>query len=170
MTSRVHDLVVTHWGARFMGQNLPVSIGRGGIAQKIGEGDGITPIGTFNICGIGYRSDRVDFDAPNIHQRTIGLNDIWSDDPSDPNYNHSANSHAYPFSHEKLRRADGLYDAFGILDYNWPNAKAGKGSAIFIHAWRKPRHRTEGCIAFAPENLFWILSNWQENSRVIIRG
>jgi hypothetical protein len=37
MTPRIQDLVVTHWGARFMGQNLPVSIGRGGIAQKVGE-------------------------------------------------------------------------------------------------------------------------------------
>lgn len=170
MMPRIHDLVVTHWGARFMGQSLPVSIGRGGIAQKIGEGDGITPIGTFNICGIGYRNDRIDFNAPNILQRPIGLNDVWSDDPKDPNYNHEINAHQYPFSHEKLRRADGLYDAFGILDYNWPDAVAGKGSAIFIHAWRKPRHRTEGCIAFDPTDLIWILTNWQSNSRVIIRG
>jgi L,D-peptidoglycan transpeptidase YkuD (ErfK/YbiS/YcfS/YnhG family) len=29
-----------------------------------------------------------------------------------------------------------LYDAYGVLDYNWPNAEPGKGSAIFIHAWR----------------------------------
>lgn len=170
MMPRVHDLVVTHWGARFLGHNLPVSIGRGGIAQKIGEGDGTTPIGTFNICGIGYRNDRVDFKAANISQRLIGLNDLWSDDVLDPNYNHRVNAHTYPFSHEKLRRADGLYDAFGILDYNWPDAVAGQGSAIFIHAWRKPRHRTEGCIAFARHDLFWIFSNWQSNSRVIIKG
>tara|TARA_B100000767_G_scaffold85281_1_gene81983 strand:+ start:53 stop:256 length:204 start_codon:yes stop_codon:yes gene_type:complete len=43
MNSRFHDLVVTHWGARFMGRNLPVAIGRSGIAEKICEGDGITP-------------------------------------------------------------------------------------------------------------------------------
>jgi len=170
MTPRHHDLVVTHWGARFMGQNLPVSIGRGGIAQKIGEGDGITPIGTFSICGVRYRNDRVDFNAPNIHQRSIGLNDVWSDDPKDPNYNHLIVAHNHPFSHENLRRSDGLYDAFGILDYNWPNAVSGKGSAIFIHAWRKPRHRTEGCIAFAPNDLLWVFLNWQSDSRVIIRG
>ena len=44
MNSRFYDLVVTHWGARFMGHNLPVAIGRSGIAEKIGEGDGITPV------------------------------------------------------------------------------------------------------------------------------
>jgi L,D-peptidoglycan transpeptidase YkuD (ErfK/YbiS/YcfS/YnhG family) len=170
MIPRLHDLVVTHWGARFMGRDLPVSIGRGGIAKKVGEGDGITPIGTFEIAGIGYRSDRVDFTAPNIFQRPIGLTDVWSDDPQDPDYNHSASHPDYPFSHEKLRRSDGMYDAFGILTYNWPDAQPNKGSAIFIHAWRKPRHRTEGCIAFDPFDLFWIFTNWKSSSRVIIRG
>jgi len=167
---RTHDLVVTHWGARFMGVNLPVSIGRGGIAIKQGEGDGITPIGTFEIAGIGFRSDRVDFCAPSIYQKPIGINDIWSDDPKDPAYNHGFNAYGHPYSHEKLRRSDGMYDAFGVLNYNWPKAQAGKGSAIFIHAWRKPRHRTEGCIAFDRSDLFWIFENWQPNSRVIIRG
>lgn len=170
MIPRVDDLVVTHWGARFKGRHMPVSVGRGGIGQKTGEGDGITPVGTFEIAGIGYRSDRVDFAAPNVRTRPIGLADVWSDDPKDPNYNHSATNRAYPFSHEKLRRSDGLYDGFGVLTYNWPNAQAGKGSAIFIHAWRKPRHRTEGCIAFDPRDLFWIFTNWTPNSRVIIRG
>ena len=44
MIPKFHDLVVTHWGARFMGYNLPVAIGRSGISKKIGEGDGITPM------------------------------------------------------------------------------------------------------------------------------
>ena len=28
MNPKFHDLVVTHWGARFMGCTLPVAIGR----------------------------------------------------------------------------------------------------------------------------------------------
>ena len=67
----------------------------------------------------------------------IKINDLWSDDPKDKNYNHKVYSNDYSFSHEKLRRSDNLYDAFGILDYNWPNAEPGKGSAIFIHAVAK---------------------------------
>jgi L,D-peptidoglycan transpeptidase YkuD (ErfK/YbiS/YcfS/YnhG family) len=34
-----------------MGCNLPVAIGRSGISKKIGEGDGITPIGKYSIMG-----------------------------------------------------------------------------------------------------------------------
>jgi L,D-peptidoglycan transpeptidase YkuD (ErfK/YbiS/YcfS/YnhG family) len=79
------------------------------------------------------------------------------------------NSNNYFFSHEKLRRSDGLYNAYGVLDYNWPNAEVGKGSAIFIHAWRRPRYPTEGCIAFDINDLIWIFSNWKMNSCVIIK-
>ena len=170
MIPRFHDLVVNYWGARFMGCVLPVAIGRSGIAEKVREGDGVTPIGRFSITSIGYRIERVAFVTSNIQQYPVGLNDLWSDDPKDPKYNHKIKAYNYPFSHEKLRRSDGLYDAFGILDYNWPEARIGKGSAIFIHAWRKPRHPTEGCIAFDPLDLFKIFTNWKLDSRVIIKA
>ena len=169
MIPKFHDLVVTHWGARFMGCSLPVAIGRSGIAEKIGEGDGITPIGNFSIKSIGFRNDRISFYSPNIEKKIIKINDLWSDDPRDKNYNHKINSNNYSYSHEKLRRSDDLYNAYGILDYNWPNAELNRGSAIFIHAWRKPRYPTEGCIAFDIYNLLWIFKNWKNNSRVIIK-
>ena len=169
MNPKFHDLVVTHWGARFMGYTLPVAIGRSGIAEKVGEGDGITPIGNFSIKSIGFRNDRISFNSPNIEKKYTRLNYLWSDDPADKNYNHKVYSHDYSFSHEKLRRSDGLYNAYGILDYNWPNAQPGKGSAIFIHAWRRPRYPTEGCIAFDIFDLIWIFENWNFNSRVIIK-
>ena len=169
MNPKFHDLVVTHWSARFMGCNIPVAIGRGGISKKIGEGDGITPIGKYSIKGIGFRNDRISFKSTNVEMRHIKINDLWSDDPNDKNYNHKVSSNDYSFSHERLRRSDNLYDAFGVLDYNWPNAKPGKGSAIFIHAWRRPRYPTEGCIAFDITDLIWIFEKWRFNSRVIIK-
>ncbi len=169
MNPKFHDLVVTHWGARFMGHNLLVAIGRSGIGEKIGEGDGITPVGNFLIKGIGFRNDRVSFYTPNLEKKITKINDLWSDDPRDKNYNHKINSNNYLYSHEKLRRSDNLYNAYGILNYNWPNAEPGKGSAIFIHTWRRPRFPTEGCIAFSLSDLIWIFSNWKKNSRVIIK-
>ena len=70
MNPKFQDLVVTHWGARFMGYTLPVAIGRSGIAEKVGEGDGITPIGKFSIKDIGFRNDRIFFNSPNIEKKT----------------------------------------------------------------------------------------------------
>jgi L,D-peptidoglycan transpeptidase YkuD (ErfK/YbiS/YcfS/YnhG family) len=167
---RFDALTVTKWGARFQGRVFPVAVGRSGIGTKIGEGDGITPIGTFQILGMGWRTDRWDIDAPNIPQAPIGPQAIWSDDGRDPNYNHAGYDMQYPYGHERLRRADPLYDAFGIMDYNYPDAVAGKGSAIFIHVWRKPRHPTEGCIALDRDDLAHIFANWKPTSRIVIRG
>jgi L,D-peptidoglycan transpeptidase YkuD (ErfK/YbiS/YcfS/YnhG family) len=163
------DLVVGKWGARYRGQVFPCAVGRGGIGQKQGEGDGITPKGRWQITGAGYRADRLvrpDFAFPN---HRIGPTDIWSDDAADPAYNHHVAVRAHPFSHEKLRRTDPLYDIYAILDFNWPNSVPGAGSAIFLHAWRKPRHPTEGCVAFAPDVLRYILESWETRSRVVIR-
>ena len=97
-------------------------------------------LGIYSIMGIGFRNDRISFKSANVEMSPIKINDLWSDDPKDKNYNHKVHSNDYSFSHEKLRRSDNLYDAFGILDYNWPNAEPAKGSAIFIHAWRRPRY------------------------------
>ena len=135
MNPRFGDLVVTKWGARFMGREFPCAIGRSGIRLKQGEGDGITPIGTFLLGGIRTRPDRVTLDAGALSDDPIGLFDIWSDDPKDPDYNHGLTKVSHPFSHEKLRRSDGLYDCFAIVDYNWPDAVSGAGSAIFLHVF-----------------------------------
>jgi L,D-peptidoglycan transpeptidase YkuD (ErfK/YbiS/YcfS/YnhG family) len=110
------------------------------------------------------------FRTKHIRQKQISLSDVWSDDPQDPDYNHGFHGPDHPYSHERLYRSDPLYDAFGILDYNWPIAVPGAGSAIFLHIWRKPRHPTEGCVAFDRRNLVWIFENWQPRSRVVIRG
>ncbi|MCP5071953.1 MAG: L,D-transpeptidase family protein [Rhodobacteraceae bacterium] len=170
MIPRFDDLIVTSWGARFQGRRFPCAIGRSGIGVKLGEGDGITPVGCFTLAQILIRPDRLWLETPNLPQSRIGPRDIWSDDPSDPDYNHQARAPNYPFNHEALRRPDPLYNAVGILDYNWPEATPDKGSAIFLHVWRKPRHPTEGCIAFAQSDLIEILTRWTSHSLVIIRG
>lgn len=148
---------------------MPCAIGRGGIGVKQGEGDGITPVGCFELDHISVRPDRMAFNS-GIVQTATGLRDKWSDDPQDPNYNQRVCAVDYPFTHERLRRSDPLYDVFGVLNFNWPDAVPGKGSAIFLHVWRKPRHPTEGCVAFAQKDLISIFLNWSDRSRVVIRG
>lgn len=170
MNPGFRDLVITRWSARFMGRVMPCAIGRGGIGEKQGEGDGITPVGRFRIGGVRLRPDRISLNCGAPDLRAIGLNSIWSDDPKDPAYNTELTSASHPFGHEALRRADPLYDLLAILDYNWPVATPGKGSALFLHIWRKPRHPTEGCVAFAQQHLLWILANWTGGSLVVIKG
>lgn len=163
------DLVVTRWQARFGGRRFPVSIGRTGFTHDKHEGDGATPVGTWRLMRGGYRPDRVTKPKTPFPTRPTGVRDLWSDDPDTPDYNHAVRA-PYSASHEKLRRADGLYDIFIITDWNWPDATPGKGSAIFVHCWRAPRKPTAGCLAFRPDHLRWILARWTHRSRVIIKA
>ncbi len=144
------DLVLTPRGLRFLGRTYPAAIGRGGLSADKREGDGATPRGHHRITGLLFRPDRLPPPAPWAEPILPG--DLWSDDPEDAAYNHFVRQ-PYKASHEKLRRADPLYDLVLTTDWNWPEAQPGKGSAIFLHAWRKPRHPTEGCIALRRDHL-----------------
>ncbi|EAQ10515.1 L,D-peptidoglycan transpeptidase YkuD (ErfK/YbiS/YcfS/YnhG family) [Maritimibacter alkaliphilus HTCC2654] len=161
-------MVVTRWGARFAGRHFPVAIGRGGITRDKREGDGATPAGTWRLMGGGYRADRVMRPPAPIDFRAIGPHDLWCDAPDDTRYNHAVRV-PYSASHERLRRADPLYDMFIVTDWNWPEASPGKGSAIFVHCWRGPRKPTAGCLAFRPDHLRWILARWTPRSRILVK-
>ncbi|PTN03320.1 L,D-peptidoglycan transpeptidase YkuD (ErfK/YbiS/YcfS/YnhG family) [Rhodovulum imhoffii] len=159
------DLILTRTHLRFAGRRFPCATGRAGVHETKREGDGATPHGVHRIAGMLYRPDRLAPPAP--WARPIGPGDLWSDDGADPAYNHLVRA-PHPFSHERLCRADPLYDIVLITDWNWPDAKPGRGSAIFLHQWRKPRHPTEGCIAFRRDHLRWIARRIVPGSRVIV--
>jgi len=161
------DLVLTPLGVRFLGHRFPCSIGSGGLTVDKREGDGATPIGIHHITGVLYRPDRLALPCP--WAQPIGPRDLWSDDPADAAYN-SLVPAPYAHSHERLRRADPLYDVILLTDWNCPNAIPGKGSAIFLHQWRRPGYATEGCIAFRRDHLHWITQRLQPNNRVIVRA
>lgn len=160
-----HDLVLTPRGVRFMGRLFPCSIGKGGVTNTKREGDGATPSGTHEIVGTLYRADRIP--APSPMAEVIGPGDLWSDAAEDPSYNQLVRR-PYAHSHERMFRADPLYDLVLVTDWNWPIATPKRGSAIFIHQWRRPGYPTEGCVAFRRDHLHWIAQNLHPSSRLII--
>jgi len=162
----VADLVLTPTGLRFMGRKFPCVIGKGGIRADKREGDGATPLGKHRILGMYYRADRIV--QPRSWARAIGPRDLWSDESGDVAYNHHVRA-PYAGSHEQMRRADPLYDLFLVTDWNWPSATAGKGSAIFLHQWRRAGYPTEGCVAFARDDLHWIAARVAYGARLIVR-
>ena len=93
--------------------------------------------------------------------------DLWSDDPNHEDYNLMVRA-PYPQSHEALRRADPLYDLVLLTDWNWPNAVKCRGSAIFLHRWRRPGYPTEGCVAFRPDHLLQIACRIRLETRLIV--
>lgn len=159
---------MTRWGARFGGRVFPCAIGRGGLGTKRVEGDGITPAGRHRIEAVLARPDRA-FRAFAGSGRAIGPTDGWSDDPADPAYNGPVRRPSR-FGHEALRRPDPMYDLLAVLDWNRHPVVPGRGSAIFLHVWRRPRYPTAGCVAFRAADLAWILARWTPRSRVVIPG
>ncbi len=161
-----HDLVLTPRGLRFMGRVFPCTIGRSGTTTRKREGDGATPVGEHRLVGMLYRPERMA--RPADWALPIRPFDLWSDDPSAEDYNHMVRA-PYAFSHEKLRRADPLYNLIMLTDWNWPYSVKGRGSAIFIHSWRRPGYPTEGCIALRPDHLKWIAARIKHRTRLIVR-
>ena len=159
------DLVLTPRGLRFLGRLFPCTVGRGGLSDAKREGDGATPVGTHRIVGMLYRPDRIARPAP--WAVPIRPRDLWSDDPRDPDYNLMVRA-PHPFGHERLRRADPLYDLVLLTDWNWPRARAGAGSAIFVHRWRRPGFPTAGCVGLRPRDLLWIAPRIRFETRLIV--
>ena len=73
----------------------------------------------------------------------------WCEVPDDRNYNRPVRM-PYAASHERMLRADNLYDACIVLDWNIRPRRRGRGSAIFFHLARPGFTPTQGCVAVTP--------------------
>lgn len=159
------DLRLTPRGLALGSRLYPCAIGRGGITRTKSEGDGATPTGLHRIVGLLYRPDRMARPAP--WALPIRPRDLWCDAPDHPDYNQLVSA-PFPASAEAMRRADPLYDLVLLTDWNWPDARPGAGSAIFLHQWRKPRHPTAGCIALSRTNLRDLAASVPPGTRLIV--
>jgi len=160
-----NDMVLTSFGLRFQGVTYPCTHGKGGIRTNKTEGDGATPRGVHQIVGMLYRPDRIV--RPASWAIPIRPRDLWSDDVAAQDYNLKVKA-PYPYSHERLRRADPLYDLVILTDWNWPRAIPGYGSAIFIHQWRRPGYPTEGCIALRRDHLGRVAAGIRQKTKLIV--
>jgi L,D-peptidoglycan transpeptidase YkuD (ErfK/YbiS/YcfS/YnhG family) len=169
------------------------AIGKGGFSTDKKEGDGCTPLGIFSLRELWYRADKIPAPQTHLPIKIIHENDGWCDDPKSPDYNRyirlspslrggiddaaiqtgllrCARNDKYNFSHEKLWRADDVYDLIIPIGYNDKNIVAGKGSAIFIHVARENYEPTEGCIALRLADLLEILPLLSTNTQIEIKA
>ena len=72
------------------------------------------------------------------------------------------------FGHERLFRPDHLYNLIIITNWNWPYAVKGRGSAIFIHSWRKEVKPTKGCIALSKSHLLKVAKYIDFGTQLIV--
>jgi len=145
------------------------ALGRGGIVADKREGDGGTPVGRFPSRCVLYRADRIERPRTALPLRPLHRDDGWCDQPFAPTYNCMV-SLPHPFRHERLWREDYVYDLILVIGHNDAPPIAGRGSAIFVHLAREDYAPTEGCIAFAREDLLQILSRLTPESEVVVDG
>ena len=160
------DMVFASGRLHYLGRAMPATCGRGGVCDDKREGDGATPRGVLRIAAVMYRPDRVT--SPGPWAVPIYPGDVWCDDPTHASYNHLCRT-PLPASHEQMRRADPQYDIVMITDWNWPKARPGAGSAIFLHEWRRPGAPTAGCVAVARPDMRWLAARAAPGTRLVVR-
>lgn len=141
------------------------TLGAGGIREDKVEGDAATPVGEFPLRRIYFRNDRLVLPKAQLPARPINEHDGWCDDPRAPTYNrlvHIPNE----WSHEKMWREDGLYDLVVVVGYNDDPPEGEWGSAIFLHIAREDYSPTQGCVAFARDDLLELLPLLNRDTRL----
>ncbi|MDF1740697.1 MAG: L,D-transpeptidase family protein [Verrucomicrobiales bacterium] len=157
---------------------IAVTVGKKGMGWGVGlfpdglkgpqkrEGDHRAPAGIFKIESAFGSEAREGLRIP--YRRTTAL-DFWVDDSNSKFYNQwvqtrDRSAQSDWNSAETLLRKDGLYELGLVVGHNRSPAIATRGSAIFIHRWRKPGAATIGCTAMDKAHLE-ALATWLDASK-----
>lgn len=134
------------------GPEVQAVVGINGTISTAGkrEGDGKTPQGLYPLLRMFGVDDREDLQMP---YTPLTAADKWIDDPQHADYNTYIRGATTARSFERLLRNDHQYDLFAVVGYNVSPVVAGRGSAIFLHVWRRPGNGTAGCVAMARADL-----------------
>jgi L,D-peptidoglycan transpeptidase YkuD (ErfK/YbiS/YcfS/YnhG family) len=143
------------------------AIGPAGIARKLSEGDGVTPLGVFSLRRVFYRADRIAKPESILPVRAIAKDDGWCDAPEDVNYNRLVTL-PYPAGAENLWREDHVYDLIAVIGFNDDPVVPDKGSAIFLHLARPDYLATAGCVALAEADLRAALEQLKPGDKIRI--
>jgi L,D-peptidoglycan transpeptidase YkuD (ErfK/YbiS/YcfS/YnhG family) len=165
VVSRAGDIHVADWG----GSPRRCSVGRGGVALKAREGDGVTPIGQWPLRRVLYRADRLKAPACALAVATLERDLGWCETPDDPAYNKPVQL-PYRATSESMWREDGLYDVVLVVGFNDDPVVAGLGSAIFVHVARPNYAPTAGCVGLALPDLLEALAQLRPNDRLIVQS
>jgi L,D-peptidoglycan transpeptidase YkuD (ErfK/YbiS/YcfS/YnhG family) len=155
-------------GALIMGgMRFPAACGRAGRAAIKREGDGLTPLGNYQLEALLYRADRMR--RPRTGLGVTALRDgwAWCETPGDRNYNRLV---ALPpeHGHDRLKRADHLYDMIIVTGHNRCPRVQNRGSAIFFHLAREGFAPTAGCVAVSLRAMREILARCGPKTRLVI--
>ena len=121
------------------------------------EGDGRAPAGIFRLETV-YAYEVAWGRRTTMPFVAVGANDLFVEDPTSDSYNtHIRLDHAPATAWEKkqqMEQGDAAHRLKVFVGHNSHPPTPGRGSAIFLHVWRKQGAvPTTGCTAMSFENL-----------------
>jgi len=153
--------------AKWRGASYRCAVGRAGVTARKREGDHASPIGCFALRRVLFRPDRESAPETLLPVQPLHPDAGWCDDPASSHYNQPV---TLPFAAraERLWRDDAVYDLIVVVGQNDAPVVPGCGSAIFLHLAREGYVPTEGCVAFARDDLRAILRDCDSDTRICI--
>lgn len=137
-------------------------LGWNGI-NKQKEGDGKTPVGTFDIkSAFGIKANP----GTSLPYTKVTDTMYWCGDRAYYNTLVDVSKVKHNCSGEHLKRYTGYYNYSMVIDYN-SECVYGKGSAIFLHCAVKKN--TGGCVAIPESKLITILKKAKPGIKIVIK-
>ena len=142
-------------------------VGRNGMG-KVKEGDGKTPLGTYNLTTpFGIKDD------PGAQMPYVKVTKYhyWCGRSSSPYYNQLVDTRVIDqpvtSSDEYLINYKGVYNYCLFIDYN-AQGEAHKGSCIFLHCTGSKKS-TAGCVAIPESNMKRIVQWVKPGAKIVIQ-
>ena len=166
----------------FVGEQIPVVLGKNGLALGIGlhpiidtafckkEGDQKSPAGIFSLgSAFGFATD-LEMKDLKIHYFLLNEFVEAIDDPFSAYYNCIVDRRTVipDWNSSEKMNEEPLYVVGITINHNFPNPKINAGSAIFIHVWKDKDCGTLGCTAMSKANLDALLSWLDEKKNPIL--
>ena len=142
-------------------------IGKNGISKKKKEGDKKTPVGTFQLGPLYFRTDKINKPFTKLRKIKIKKNMGWCNDIKNKNYYNKFININKNLKHEKLFRNDYKYNLIVPIKYNYKKKVIGKGSCIFLHLTKNYKP-TAGCIALKEKDFLILLKLINKKTKIKI--
>tara|TARA_B100001057_G_C22343256_1_gene754142 strand:- start:117 stop:548 length:432 start_codon:yes stop_codon:yes gene_type:complete len=142
-------------------------VGKKGFTKNKVESDQKTPIGSFKIGNLYFRSDRNKKPLTKLKSIPIKKHMGWCDDIKNRRYYNKLFKIKKKIKHEKLFRKDKKYDFLIPISYNTKRIIVGKGSAIFLHLTNNYKN-TLGCIALKKKDFLILLKLINKKTKIKI--
>lgn len=158
------------WRLKFPKYNIEAKayIGKNGTTKNKKEGDGKTPLGSFELGRILGTQKKIN-NRNSLEYQEINENMYWIDDSKSKYYNQLVDISKIEKdwnSAEHLIEYKTQYEYLIEIRTN-PNNIPGIGSAIFLHC--SNNKATAGCVAVSRDTMEKILENIDKNTKMEIQ-